>query len=86
MKFHSRSNVNPAKDFTAPIRFHRKDPRNLQFQLTLNEIEERKLQQQQQNQEKQANANKPAKPIADMSVVAPDGGARRNESTISTKD
>lgn len=32
LRFHSKANVNPATDFTPPIRFHRKDPRNLQFQ------------------------------------------------------
>ncbi|GMM33201.1 transcription factor IIF subunit [Saccharomycopsis crataegensis] len=41
MKFQSRNEVNPVKDFTKPIRLHRKDPRNMQFQLTLKEIDER---------------------------------------------
>lgn len=42
MKFHSRTNIDPAKNFTAPIRLHRKDPRNMQNQLTLQELEDRR--------------------------------------------
>ncbi|ODQ66589.1 Rap30/74 interaction domain-containing protein [Nadsonia fulvescens var. elongata DSM 6958] len=38
MKLHSNKNVNPMKDFAGPIRLHRKDPQNIQFQLTQNEI------------------------------------------------
>lgn len=34
LRFHSKASVNPATDLTPPIRFHRKDPRNLQFQPT----------------------------------------------------
>ncbi|ANB12442.1 transcription factor IIF subunit TFG1 [Sugiyamaella lignohabitans] len=97
IKFHSRTPVNPATDFTPPVRFHRKDPRNLQFQLTLSELEQRQkdieqsnaqLEQSLKDQEAKAKeaaaaslaagvAPEPA-PKADMSVVAPDGGARRS--------
>lgn len=42
MKFHSRTHVDPAKSFTQPVRLHRKDPRNMQNQLTLSELEERR--------------------------------------------
>lgn len=42
MKFHSKIKVNPEKDFTQPVRLHRKDPRNMQNQLTLAEIKERR--------------------------------------------
>jgi transcription initiation factor TFIIF subunit alpha len=74
LKFHSKSEVNPAKQFTQPIRFHRKDPKNLQYQLTLSEMEERKKEGEQDDKDK---ANKPEQNKADMSLVAPDGGARR---------
>jgi transcription initiation factor TFIIF subunit alpha len=70
LKFHSKAPINPTTDFTPPIRFHRKDPRNLQFQLTLSEM------QQQSESPNEAETSAP-RPTADMSVVAPDGGARK---------
>lgn len=41
MKFQAKRSINPSTDFTKPIRLHRKDPKNMQFQLTLKEIDER---------------------------------------------
>ncbi|QLL33535.1 hypothetical protein HG536_0E04460 [Torulaspora globosa] len=41
LKFQSKKNINPSKDFHLPIRLHRKDTRNLQFQLTRAEIVQR---------------------------------------------
>lgn len=91
MKFHSRSKVDPAKQFTPPIRFHRKDPRNLQFQLTISEMEERANAEAAANAEGSAPAegeaagDKPDKPQADMSLVAPEGGARRQRMPFQRK-
>lgn len=142
MRFHtpSRKPVDPVKHFTKPIRLHRKDPRNMQNQLTLAEIEERNkrmgitapipksvLQEAMLAEAKQAetaaenNTNsgaaslsgtaangadasnkevpgatngsskddganqKKAAPEADMSLIAPDGGARRNKANLFQK-
>ncbi|EDO15775.1 hypothetical protein Kpol_478p11 [Vanderwaltozyma polyspora DSM 70294] len=41
LKFQSKKKINPSNDFHLPIRLHRKDTRNLQFQLTRAEIVER---------------------------------------------
>jgi len=34
MKFATKQDVDIIKDFTKPVRLHRKDPRNMQFHLT----------------------------------------------------
>lgn len=94
LKFHSKSDVNPAKNFTQPIRLHRKDPRNLQYQLTMSELEERKKNAEQEEKEKNEKAAAAAaaaakaddgKPKADMSLVAPDGNARRPQKPFQKK-
>lgn len=41
LKFQSKKVINPSTDFHLPIRLHRKDTRNLQFQLTRAEIVQR---------------------------------------------
>ncbi|AET40965.1 transcription factor IIF subunit TFG1 Ecym_7113 [Eremothecium cymbalariae DBVPG len=41
LKFQSKKQVEPNKDFHLPIRLHRKDTRNVQFQLTRAEIVQR---------------------------------------------
>ncbi|SCV03491.1 LAMI_0H08570g1_1 [Lachancea mirantina] len=41
LKFQSKKKINPVEDFHLPIRLHRKDTRNLQFQLTRAEIVQR---------------------------------------------
>lgn len=41
LKFQSKKKINPSEDFHLPIRLHRKDTRNLQFQLTRAEIVQR---------------------------------------------
>ncbi|AOW07095.1 hypothetical protein B0I72DRAFT_136575 [Yarrowia lipolytica] len=72
MRLHSIKNVDPGADFTPPIKLHRKDPRNLQFQAT------------QEEQAAESNADSGAEegtePVkreqADLSKIAPDGGAR----------
>ncbi|AOA64816.1 Transcription initiation factor IIF subunit alpha [Komagataella phaffii CBS 7435] len=82
LKFQSQSKVNFNK-FTQPVRLHRKDPTNLQFQLTRKEIDERRASKKADklaNEESLADSNKGTGSSeqhgADMSVVAPDGGAR----------
>ncbi|ODQ80671.1 hypothetical protein BABINDRAFT_160911 [Babjeviella inositovora NRRL Y-12698] len=42
LKFQSKNFVDPVSNFKLPIRLHRKDPKNLQFQLTRAEIDQRK--------------------------------------------
>lgn len=144
MRFHTpgRKPVDPVNDFTKPIRLHRKDPRNMQNQLTLAELEERNrrmgittpipksvLQEAALAEAKQAEAlaaeanssgvaaatatnstndgdvsmenvenenststtkeqgddQKTKAPEVDMSLVAPDGGARRNKANLFQK-
>lgn len=41
LKFQAKKKIDPANDFHLPIRLHRKDTRNLQFQLTRAEIVQR---------------------------------------------
>ncbi|VEU24243.1 DEKNAAC105322 [Brettanomyces naardenensis] len=43
MKFHSVKKINPEKDFEEPTRLHRKDPKNLQFQMSMKELEQKKI-------------------------------------------
>lgn len=133
MRFHtpSKKPVDPVKDFTKPIRLHRKDPRNMQNQLTLSELEERnrrlgittaipkhilqeaalaeaKAAEEEESEEpvddiketvEESNGNaanggskeesakkgKVAPEEADMSLIAPDGGARRNKQNLFQK-
>jgi transcription initiation factor TFIIF subunit alpha len=85
LKFHSRASVNPGEDFTAPIRFHRKDPRNLQFQLTTSEMEQRRIELEEVSAAERSGPETTKKPSADMSVVAPDGGARRTAQPFQKK-
>ncbi|KAK6871973.1 Transcription initiation factor IIF subunit alpha [Candida tropicalis] len=46
MKFATKQDVDIIKDFTKPVRLHRKDPRNMQFHLTRQELEQRKKEQE----------------------------------------
>ena len=84
MKFATKQDVNITKDFTRPVRLHRKDPRNMQFHLTREELDQRKREKQQMEklkQEEKATA-KPTeeseekeekdKPTADAAKVAPE--------------
>lgn len=47
LKFHSNKIIDPLKDFEPPVRLHRKDPKNLQFQMSLKELEEKKITDQE---------------------------------------
>ncbi|VVT57158.1 uncharacterized protein SAPINGB_P005563 [Magnusiomyces paraingens] len=123
MRFHSKSEVDPVGTFTKPIRLHRKDPRNMQNQLTLAELEERnkrlgittpipkhllaeptateekvtgeepvKTENEESKTSDTANGKDDAKQKgktpseeADMSLIAPDGGARRGKSHLFQK-
>lgn len=51
LKFHSVKKVDPAKDFEQPTRLHRKDPKNLQFQMSLKELEEKKKLDEEKEKE-----------------------------------
>ena len=53
MKFATKQDVNITKDFTRPVRLHRKDPRNMQFHLTREELDQRKREKQQMEKLKQ---------------------------------
>ncbi|KAG5363723.1 Transcription initiation factor IIF subunit alpha [Yarrowia sp. B02] len=68
MRLHTIKNVDPASDFTPPIKLHRKDPRNLQFQATQEE--------QAAEGENSEESEQPKREQADLSKIAPDGGAR----------
>lgn len=107
IKFGGTRDVDITQSFTKPVRLHRKDPRNIQFQLTRQEIDERKRQQRLDKIELDRLVAEgyvlgpDGKPLideggnyvkagsggtgfalngqayADMSQVAPDGGARK---------
>lgn len=47
LKFHSNKIIDPLKDFEPPVRLHRKDPKNLQFQMSLKELEQKKIADQE---------------------------------------
>lgn len=47
LKFHSNKIIDPLEDFEPPVRLHRKDPKNLQFQMSLKELEEKKIADQE---------------------------------------
>lgn len=54
LKLHSKQVVDPATEFTKPIRLHRKETKNLQYQLTRAEIEQRQKElQERKYQEEQ---------------------------------
>ena len=78
MKFQSKQDVNIVKDFTKPVRLHRKDPQNIQFQLTRKEIEEKR----QQGAAQEVPVNGEGEEEMDLSQVAPDGGGRKNKKNM----
>lgn len=90
MKFQSSKDVEIVGDFTKPVRLHRKDPRNIQFQLTREDIDKRKKEQVHEPPAEREEMNEADKEALergeipqkhglypDMSQVAPDGGARK---------
>lgn len=89
LKFHTKQDVDILKSFHQPVRMHRKDPQNIQFQLTRQQMDQRKREaaERLENGEDGANGvnsidpDNPDAP-ADMSQVAPDGGARRQRRNL----
>jgi transcription initiation factor TFIIF subunit alpha len=75
IKFQSKQNVDIVHDFARPVRLHRKDPRNIQFQLTRKEMDQRK--REPKTEPEGAEEAAPREWGVDMSQVAPDGGARK---------
>ncbi|CCH62495.1 hypothetical protein TBLA_0H02090 [Henningerozyma blattae CBS 6284] len=61
LKFQSKKKINPTVDFHLPIRLHRKDTRNLQFQLTRAEIVQRQKEIQDYKKTQQGNDSSHAK-------------------------
>lgn len=57
LKFHTKQDVDIVKSFTKPVRMHRKDPRNIQFQLTREEIDRRKREQELRKQNREEGGN-----------------------------
>jgi transcription initiation factor TFIIF subunit alpha len=81
MKFQSTKNVDIVNDFTKPVRLHRKDPRNIQFHLTRQEIDRRKREEEDKKSEENGQDDTNANGM-DMSQVAPDGGARKHKKSL----
>ena len=103
MKFGTKQDVDIVKDFEKPVRLHRKDPRNMQFHLTRQELDQRRKEKEEAEKERlereaeegvegsssAQGANPDSmqdsrynKGLADMSQVAPDGGARKNKKKL----
>lgn len=89
LKFHTKQNVDIVKDFVKPVRMHRKDPQNIQFQLTREEMDRRKRENANGNSaldavpvDENTDGNPENATVADMSQVAPDGGARRHRKNL----
>ncbi|KAI5949210.1 TFG1 [Candida theae] len=106
MKFATKQEVDIVKDFEKPVRLHRKDPRNMQFHLTRQELDQRRKEKEEAEKERSkreeeegavvegsssaqganpnsdTNTSKYNKGSADMSQVAPDGGARKNKKKL----
>lgn len=85
MKFHTKQNVDIMGSFTRPVRLHRKDPRNIQFHLTREELERRKkegVKVEGGSNEGYNGEDTGQKNEIDLSQVAPDGGARKGRRSL----
>lgn len=51
LKFHSVKKIDPSSDFEQPTRLHRKDPKNLQFQMSLKELDQKKIDDEKKNKQ-----------------------------------
>lgn len=80
MKFQSKQDVEIVKSFTKPVRLHRKDPQNIQFQLTRKEIDA--MREQGATQEAPLPVNAEGEEEMNLSQVAPDGGGRKNKKNM----
>lgn len=86
MRFQTKQDVDIVKNFNKPVRLHRKDPQNIQFHLSREEMDKRRKegggapvsQPQTAYVDEEGNIIQPA----DMSQVAPDGGARRHRRNL----
>ncbi|SGZ56926.1 CIC11C00000000050 [Sungouiella intermedia] len=86
MRFQTKQDVDIVKNFTKPVRLHRKDPQNIQFHLSREEMDKRRKEGGGISQtvteptyvDEEGNIIQPA----DMSQVAPDGGARRHRRNL----
>lgn len=86
IRFQTKQDVDILKNFTQPVRLHRKDPQNIQFHLSREEMDKRRkngIPAENQPQEV-VYEDEDGNPIqrADMSQVAPDGGARRHRRNL----
>lgn len=86
MRFQTKQDVDIIKNFTKPVRLHRKDPQNIQFHLSREEMDRRRREGAAVTEttteptyvDEEGNIVQPA----DMSQVAPDGGARRHRRNL----
>lgn len=95
MKFATKQDVDIIKDFTKPVRLHRKDPRNMQFHLTRQELEQRKKEQElaklERLREQEAEGNPDAvaaeearkKKEAIAAKIAPEKPTDKNQKDLS---
>lgn len=79
LKFHSKKKINPSEDFHLPIRLHRKDTRNLQFQLTRAEIVQRQKEIAEFKNKQDQDKGEPVKRETD-------GGTPAAATPMETKD
>lgn len=86
MRFQTKQDVDIVKNLTKPVRLHRKDPQNIQFHLSREEMDKRRKEgggisetvTEPTYVDEEGNIIQPA----DMSQVAPDGGARRHRRNL----
>ncbi|CAK9441007.1 uncharacterized protein LODBEIA_P48760 [Lodderomyces beijingensis] len=89
MKFAFKNNVDIVNDFAKPVRLHRKDPRNMQFHLTRQELDQRKREKEEAERQrlKEAEAKEAGKEKAAAAAAAGGGGgASRLEDEPDSKD
>lgn len=85
IRFQTKQDVDIVNKFTHPVRLHRKDPQNIQFHLSREEMDKRRkegLLGDHQVEEVYEDENGNPIERADMSQVAPDGGARRHRRNL----
>lgn len=87
LKFQSKKQIDPARDFHLPVRLHRKDTRNLQFQLTRAEIVQRQKEiieyKHRSEAEKSLLSNSTPQEHPSDGSISPTGNNISNENIIS---
>ncbi|KAK6200152.1 uncharacterized protein RJT21DRAFT_114581 [Scheffersomyces amazonensis] len=73
MKFQTKQDVRIVENFTKPVRLHRKDPRNIQFHLTREEMEIRKREQEEAKREKERERDNIDDEDGDLEIGDKDG-------------